>query len=92
VIVRIVSEGQYRLSDEQVGRLQKLDDGLIAAATDADATAMHNTLNQIVGFVRSEGQALALDDLSSSDVILPSPDATPDEIRDLMREDGLIPG
>jgi hypothetical protein len=38
------------------------------------------------------GVAHAADALDESDLILPPPDATIDEVRELLSDDGLIPG
>jgi hypothetical protein len=42
--------------------------------------------------VRSAGTPLADDTLEDSDLILPPADATIDEVRELLSDDGLIPG
>ena len=42
--------------------------------------------------VRSAGTPLAEDSLEDSDLILPPADATIDEVRELLSDDGLIPG
>jgi hypothetical protein len=42
--------------------------------------------------VRTAGSALDLDALKSSDVLLPHSDTALTEARDLLRDDGLIPG
>jgi hypothetical protein len=89
MIVRIASEGQYRLSlmsrwavCRNAGRQPRITGAPPRMPTPRRCTA---ALNQIAALCALEGQALA-GRLSSSDVILPSsPDATPDEIRDLMR-------
>ena len=41
--------------------------------------------------ILGEGQ-YDLDSLDESDLILPPPDATIDEVRELLGDDGLIPG
>jgi hypothetical protein len=42
--------------------------------------------------VRSRGEPLPDDALEPSGLILPSPDATLEEVRAMLRDDGLIPG
>jgi hypothetical protein len=41
--------------------------------------------------VQSEGSALAADDLSPSDVLIPPADLTLEETRELFQDGGLIP-
>ena len=42
--------------------------------------------------VRDRGEALADEELVDSDLIVPDAEASLDEVRDLLDEDGLIPG
>ena len=42
--------------------------------------------------VRSDGEELADEELVESDVILPSSDATVEDVRAMLKSDGLIPG
>jgi hypothetical protein len=42
--------------------------------------------------VRSLGAPLPDDSLEPSELILPNPDATLEEVRAMLRDDGLIPG
>ena len=42
--------------------------------------------------VRTAGVAHPADSLDESDLILPYPDATIDQVRQLLNDDGLIPG
>ncbi len=37
------------------------------------------------------GSPLPIDSLVSSDLVLPAPDATLDEVRDLLGDEGLVP-
>jgi hypothetical protein len=92
MIVRVQSAGQFRLSDAQVTRLQDLDVQLVQMVDGSDEAGMHTMLSKIVAFVRGEGQAVGVEELLPSELILPAPDATLDEVRSVLREDGLIPG
>jgi hypothetical protein len=59
-------------------------------AGDVDAFAA--ALTALLEGVRTVGVAHPADSLDSSDLILPPSDATLDEVRALLRDDGLIPG
>jgi hypothetical protein len=43
VIVRISGEGQYRLDDDHHGRLNELDDAVVAAVDAGDAAAYQSS-------------------------------------------------
>jgi hypothetical protein len=91
VIVRISTEGQYRLDDDTAERLNALDNEVVAAVDAGDEEAFSERLASMVEFVRSEGTELGDEELEESDVILPPPDTTLAEAAHEFTGDGLIP-
>ena len=91
MIVRISTEGQYRLPDEETDRLNDLDNEAVAAVDSGDEDRFHEVFEQMLALVRSEGRPLEDDDLEASDVILPPPDLTFAEAGEQFTGDGLIP-
>ena len=57
-----------------------------------DGPAFRRTLQALLAKVRELGDPLPDDSLEPSELILPSEDATLEEVRDLLSDDGLIPG
>jgi hypothetical protein len=92
MIVRILGEGQWEVDDEHLTSLNKLDDEVEAAVEAGDEVTFSNTLAALLDGVRKAGAVLADDSLEDSDLILPPSDATLDEVRQLLADDGLIPG
>jgi len=92
MIVRIMGEGQVRLADSHLTELNKLDDVLLQEMENGDGPGFRRTLEALLAKVRELGDPLPDDSLEPSDLILPSQDATLEEVRDLLRDDGLIPG
>ncbi|MEW1780197.1 hypothetical protein [Streptomyces sp. NPDC086777] len=92
MVVRIMGEGQVRLADSHLTELNKLDDELLAETESGDEASFRRTLTALLDKVRELGTPLPDDALEPSDLILPSPDATLEEVRALLRDDGLIPG
>jgi hypothetical protein len=90
VIVRIATEGQYDLTDEQLPRLQELDAEVVAAAEASDEAGFEARFADLLAFVRS-GELLDDDHLSASDAILPPPDASLAEATSELVAEGLIP-
>jgi hypothetical protein len=90
VIVRIATEGQYSLTDEQLPRLQELDAAVVAAAEASDAAGFDARFADLLAFVRS-GELLDDDHLGSSDAILPPPDTSLAEATTELSAEGLIP-
>lgn len=92
MIVRIMGEGQVRLADSHLTELNKLDDVLLAEMEIGDGPGFRRTLQSLLARVRELGDPLPDDSLEPSELILPSPDATLEEVRELLSDDGLIPG
>jgi len=92
MIVRIMGEGQVRLDDSHLAELNKLDNDLSAELDRGDAAAFRGTLGALLDAVRGLGEPLPDDSLEPSELILPSPGATIEEVRAMLRDGGLIPG
>ncbi|MCX5557063.1 hypothetical protein [Streptomyces sp. NBC_00038] len=92
MIVRIMGEGQVRLDDVHLTELNKLDDELLAEIESGDESGFRRTLGALLEEVRRLGAPLPDDALEPSELILPSPDATLAEVREMLSDDGLIPG
>ncbi len=92
MIVRIMGEGQVKLADSHFTELNKLDDELLEEMENGDGPGFRRTLHALLDKVRELGDPLPDDALEPSELILPPPDATLDEVRDMLSDDGLIPG
>ena len=92
MIVRILGEGQYDVSDDALPRLNELDSAVEAAVESDDTEAFATALSGLLEGVRTVGVPHGADSLDESDLILPPSDATIDEVRRLLEGDGLIPG
>jgi hypothetical protein len=91
VIVRIATEDQYRLPDEDAERLNALDNDAVAAVEAGDEDRFHAIFEEMLALVRTDGRKLADDELEESDVILPPPDISFSEAGHEFTGDGLIP-
>ena len=92
MIIRILGEGQYDLSDDATDRLNELDAQVEGAVEARDVDAFTKALAGLLEAVRTAGVPHDSEALDASDLILPPADATLDEVRDLLSGDGLIPG
>jgi len=92
MILRILGEGQLEVSDDSLLELNELDDVLIAAVEKGDEGQFQKALGELVNKVRAVGKPVADDYIGPSEFILPGADATLDEVRDLLSDEGLIPG
>ena len=90
MIVRIATEGQYRLADEQSGRLDELDDAVVEAVESGDRERFERRFAELLDFVRA-GERLDDEHLGASDVILPPPDLSLEEAAGEFSGEGLLP-
>jgi hypothetical protein len=92
VIVRIATEGQFRLPDEQADRLNQLDNDAVAAVEAGDEERFRQLFDEMIELVRSQGEELNHDELIESEIILPPPDTSLEDAREEFTGEGLIPG
>jgi hypothetical protein len=92
VIVRILGEGQLEVADAALGELNELDAQVETAVERSDEAAFGAALAALLGRVREIGAPAEPDTLSPSALILPQADATMEDVRELLSDDGLIPG
>ncbi|MCW2814652.1 MAG: hypothetical protein JWN84_2107 [Nocardioides sp.] len=92
MIIRILGEGQYDVADTALERLNELDAAVEAAVESGDEATFRPALHALLDGVRTVGVAHALDSLDESDLILPDGESSIDEVRELLADDGLIPG
>ena len=91
MIVRIMGEGQYRLADDVIERVNALDNAVVAAVDGDDEDAFHAAFEEMLDVIRSEGAPVADDDIEVSDVIVPPADTSMAEAAGDFSGDGLIP-
>ncbi|MBM2826301.1 MAG: hypothetical protein HW403_365 [Dehalococcoidia bacterium] len=91
MIVRILTEGQYRLQDSAQGQLNDLDNRMVQAVASGNREEYQRLLSQMLELIRS-GEVVPVEELIGSDIVFPSPDTTFDEAKGIFIGEGLIPG
>jgi hypothetical protein len=91
VIVRLLGEGQFRVDDSLIARLNELDDEVGKAVANGDERALWTGLQTLADTVRENGVKLADDDLSPSDAVIPPEDLSLEEAQELLQDEGFIP-
>lgn len=92
MIVRIATEGQYDVSDEDTPGLNELDNEAVSACEASDEAGFRVVFDRLLDYVRTKGTRVPDDELFGSDIILPPPDVSLAESRTEFQGDGLIPG
>ncbi len=91
MIIRISTEGQFRVKSALLDTLADLDEKIIEAVANEKQDEYQTLFNQMIEMVRNEGKPLEPDELVESTVVLPPPDTTFAEARKLFVGDGVIP-
>jgi hypothetical protein len=92
MIVRILGEGQLDVSDDELDALNTLDDAVQTACDGGDEAQFASSLTALLERVRAVGRPVPDEEIVPSDLVLPSSDATLAEVRELLGDEGLIPG
>ncbi len=93
MIVRILSEGQWRIESGAQAGLNALDDAIESAVQSGDQVQLGEALQRLHDQVRAVGVVVPDEELADSDLILPDVDASLDDVRALLSDsdEGLIP-
>lgn len=91
MIVRILTSGQYDVPDDALDDLNAVDERIVEAVEAGDVDSFSAALAQLVDVVQAKGSPVPLDSLISSDLVLPAPDSTLEEVRALLGDEGLVP-
>lgn len=84
MIVRILGEGQYELSEELLGSLDELDDELNSAIGAGDEAAFEKALGRLLARVKEAGKPVDVDTLVPSDLTVPPEGSTLDDVKELL--------
>ncbi|WGW12614.1 hypothetical protein LWF01_02270 [Saxibacter everestensis] len=92
MIIRVLGEGQFQVPDADLPEIQKFDEQLDTAVQSGDQAAISRALTQLREHLVTVSHPVEDDYLGSSDIVVPYPDASVEEVRQLLNADGLIPG
>ncbi|MFI2368098.1 hypothetical protein [Streptomyces sp. NPDC018833] len=92
MIMRILGEGQYEIAEQHMDQLNELDSALQSAADAGDEAAFTSALSALLDAVRSLGTPLPDEKITPSDLVLPDEGTSLTQVRQLLSDEGLIPG
>jgi hypothetical protein len=92
MIVRLLGDGQYRVDDSLLERLNELDDAIGKSVEAGDERALWAGLQALADAVRTSGEKLGDDELVPSDAVIPPEDLSLEEAREVMQSEGFVPG
>lgn len=91
MLIRILGEGQFEVPDSALDEINRLDRELEAALNATDGS-FQAALDALLAAVRSVGVRPPDEEIHESTVILPFADASEDDVRDMLGDEGLVPG
>ena len=91
MIVRVMGEGQFEIDDEVAKGLNELDEQAEQALEAGDTEQLAELLERMAEAVRTNGARVPDEDLTPSEGIVPPPDLTLEEAKELFEGEGLIP-
>jgi len=89
MIIRVLTDNQYRMADELAPQVDRMDHELLAALNSGDEATFQSALRRLVTFVRERGALVPAEELVPSDAIVPAPDMTLAETRELLEKDEI---
>jgi hypothetical protein len=91
VIVRILSEGQFKLPDDVQTQLNEIDNEAVSAVEAGDEARFRELFDQMLKLVEDGGEPLDDEELVESQVIIPPRDLTFEEAKGEFTGEGIIP-
>ena len=91
MLIRILGEGQFVVPDSELDEINRLDAALEAALKSPEPD-IQPALDALLDKVRTVGVRPPDHEMEESQVILPFADASEDDIRDMLGDEGLVPG
>jgi hypothetical protein len=91
VLIRILGEGQFEVAESELTEINRLDQALEGALNSSDGN-FRDALDALLDRVRSVGVRPPDHEMEESQVILPFSDASEEDIRDMLGDEGLVPG
>jgi hypothetical protein len=92
VIIRILGEGQYQIDAEKLADLNDLDRAVEHAISVGDVEEFRAALTRLLTEVHDYGTPVADDVFTESDLVLPPADATLEDVKAMLSDEGLLPG
>ena len=92
MIIRILGEGQFRLDDSQIGKVNKIDNQIVDHVQKGNKTEFLRDLARLISTVKEMGEPLDPVEILPSDIIIPPEDLSLEEARKVFCDEGLIKG
>ena len=90
MIIRILGDGQFRLDDSLLDRLNKIDNKIVNHVSQGNKKEYAKDLANLISTVKELAEPLDPVEIISSDIIIPPSDLLFEEARQVFYGEGLI--
>ena len=90
MIVRIMGEGQYRVSEALCSELNQIDNRIVTLVTEGKAVEFKEELAKLVSEIKSRGEAIDPEEIIESNIIVPPEDLSLEEAKDIFKGEGIF--
>jgi len=92
MIIRILGDGQYRLDDNLVERVNKIDNRIVNHVSRGNRVEYAQDLANLISTIKELAEPLDPVEILPSDIIIPPSDLSFEEARKVFCDEGLIKG
>jgi len=92
MIIRILGEGQFRLDDGLVQKINKIDNQIVDHVSKGKKTEYVQDLANLISTIKELAEPVDPVEILPSDIIIPPSDLSFEEARKVFCDEGLIKG
>ncbi len=92
MIIRILGDGQFRLDDNLLDRVNKIDNQIVNHVSHGNKDEFAKDLANLISTVKELAEPLDPVEILPSDIIIPQSDMSLEEARQVFCGEGLIEG
>jgi len=92
MIIRILGDGQFRLDDNLVDRVNKIDNKIVKHVSQGNKEEYAKDLANLISIVKELAEPLDPVEILPSDIIVPPSDLSFEDARKVFCDEGLIKG
>lgn len=92
MIIRILGEGQFRLDDSLVQKINKIDNQIVDHVSKGKKTEYVQDLANLISTIKQLAEPVDPVEILPSDIIIPPSDLSFEEARKVFCDEGLIKG
>lgn len=90
MIIRIVSEGQYKVPSSLFDELNVIDNRIVELVSKGNEEEYREELSKLIGMIKTNGKLLDDSDIVESDIIVPPGDLTFEEAKEIFTGVGVF--